>query len=95
MKREKIFPPLKMNFDTVFQAILKQPHSKTPELVTTGGITFVAEARHTRDGRRFISLPHSNRVYEADWGYRSNGMGKDGQRIGQYAMPIDEWARGL
>jgi hypothetical protein len=80
-----------MTFDEVFEVILKQPESKTPELVTTGLVSLIAEAKHTRDGRRFIALPHNNRIYENDWGFRSNHMGKSGQRIGQYAAPSDEW----
>ncbi len=95
MKRVLILPPLQMSFDDVFETISRQPESKTPELFTTGRVPFVAEAKRTCDGRRFISLPHSNRIYENDWGFRSNSMGKDGQRIGQYAIPIDEWARVL
>ena len=95
MKRPLIDPPLKNNFDNVYEVITMQPSSQTPELLTTGGVFFMAKAKHTKDGRRFISLPHNNRIYEGDWGYRSNSMGKDGQRIGQYAKPIDEWASGL
>ena len=95
MKRDMINPPLEMSFDTVFEVISKQPKSETPKLFTTGGVPFVACTKHTRDGRRFISLPHNNRIYETDWGYRSNGMGKDGQRIGQYAVPMDEWVKRL
>lgn len=95
MKRAVILPPLRLSFDDVFEAISKQPKSQTPELLTTGHVLFVAQAKRTRDDRRFISLPHSNRIYEDDWGYRSNGMGKDGQRIGQYAISIDEWAKKL
>ena len=95
MKRPLIDPPLKMNFDNVYETIAMQPNSQTPELLTTGGVLFVAEVKLTKDGRRFISLPHNNRIYEHDWGYRSNSMGKDGQRIGQYSKPIDEWASRL
>jgi hypothetical protein len=95
MKRDLIYPPLRLTFDEVFEGISKQPESKTPELVTTGHVPFAAEAKYTLDGRRFIALPHNNRIYENDWGYRSNHMGKTGQRIGQYAVPIDEWARRL
>lgn len=90
MKRTLIHPPLKMSFDDVYKIISKQPESQTPELMTTGGVPFVAEAQSTQDGRRFISLPHNNRIYENDWGYRSNSMGKDGQRIGHYSKPIDD-----
>jgi len=42
-----------------------------------------------------VLKPHNNRIYENDWGYRSNSMGKDGQRIGHYSIPIDDWASGL
>lgn len=72
-----------MSFDDVYKAIFKQPDSRTQALFTTGGVPFAAEAKYTRDGRRFISLLHNNPIYEHDWGYRSNSMGKDGQRIGQ------------
>ena len=95
MERPLIQPPLKMSFDDVYMEISKQPGSQTPGLITTGGVPFVAEARRARDGRRFISLPHNNRIYENDWGYRSNSMGKDGQRIGHYSKPIDDWASRL
>ncbi len=94
-KKRKIKPPLELSFDSVFRIISEQPHSETPELLTTGGIPFVARAKYTLDGRRFISLPHNNRIYESDWGYRSNSMGKDGQGIGHYAVPIDEWVKRL
>jgi hypothetical protein len=87
-----IDPPLKMTFNDVYMAIKSQPNSFSPDLKTTGGVTFAAEAALTRDGRRFISLPHNNRIYENDWGYRSNSMGKDGQRIAHYSIPLDEWA---
>jgi len=95
MERPLIHPPLSMSFDDVYKKISKQPKSQTPELATTGGVPFVAEARLSRDGRRFISLPHNNRIYEGDWGFYSNSMGKDGQRIGQYSKPIDDWAKWL
>ncbi len=57
-------------------------------LFTTGEVEFDVITKKTRDGRRFLALPHSNRVYEDDWGYRCNSMGKDGQRIGQFCLPI-------
>jgi len=62
-------------------------------LLTTGGVEFLAEAKTAGDGRRFISLPHNNRIYGSDWGNIANGMGKDGQRIGHYSVPLDDWAR--
>jgi len=92
MKRPLIDPPLKMSFDDVYKAITMHANSQTPELLTTGGVPFVAEAKFAKDDRRFISLPHNNRIYKDDWRYRSNSMGKDGQRIGQYSKPIDDWA---
>lgn len=88
-----IAPPLRLTFDEVHRAISGQHSERTPELKTTGGVPFIAEARVAKDGRRYISLPHSNRIYEEDWGYATNSMGKDGQRIGQYAAPLDEWAQ--
>jgi hypothetical protein len=95
MERPLIHPPLKMSFHDVYNAIYKQPKSQTPELFTTGGVPFIAEVKCARDGRRFISLPHNNRIYENNWGYRSNSTGKDGQRIGHYSKPIDDWANRL
>ena len=92
MHRRLIDPPLRMRFDEVYEAISQEPGAQTPELFTTGGVSFIAEAKCTRDGRRFISLPHNNRIYEHDWGYTSNSMGEDGQRIGHYSKPIDDWA---
>ena len=92
MPRHPLSPPLKSTFEHVYQAVAQQPNKRTPELVTTGGVRFVAEAKETTDRRRFVSLPHSNRIYEEDWGFSANSMGKDGQRIGQYAVPIDNWA---
>jgi hypothetical protein len=92
MRRALINPPLKLCFKDVYRAISEQPKSQTPQLLTTGDVPFVAEAKCTHDGRLFISLPHNNRIYENDWGYRSNNMGKDGQRIGHYSKPIDDWA---
>ena len=91
MRRKQIDPPLNSTFNEVYRTILSQPGAQTPGLITTGGVPFVAEAKKTRDGRKFISLPHSNRIYKNDWGYMTNSMGKDGQRIGHYSMPLDEW----
>ena len=57
-------------------------------LRTTGGVAFSVTAKTTLDGRQFLALPHSNRVYCNDWGYRINSMGNDGQRIGQHCLPL-------
>jgi hypothetical protein len=85
-------PPLKHSFEQIFQAVKSQPGNTVRNLETTGkGILFDATAKITRDGREFIALPHNNRIYEGDWGYSHNSMGKDGQWIGQYARPLDEW----
>lgn len=91
-QRAPITPPLSLTFDVVYRFILEQPGAKSPELRTTGGVPFVAQAKRARTGRRFICLPHNNRIYEQDWGYMTNHMGKEGQRIGQYSVPLDEWA---
>jgi len=82
---------LRYSFDEVFTQLSKQPNSSSPQLTTTGGVDFVAEAKTSKDNRRFISLPHNNRIYEDDWGFMTNSMGKDGQRIGQYEVPLDNW----
>lgn len=92
MPRDLINPPLTTTFDEVYQAILTQPDAQTPVLITTGGVQFSVEAKTAKDGRRFISLPHNNRIYEGDWGYMTNSMGNDGQRVGQYSVPLDQWA---
>jgi hypothetical protein len=92
--RPLISPPLNCSFRLVFGVIAAQPSGRTPQLETTGGTPFTADAKVTKDGRRYIALPHSNRIYEADWGYSKNGMGKDGQWIGYYSVPIDHWAAG-
>lgn len=91
MQRRRIDPGLELSFDQVYQTLTRQSNGVTPQLETTGGVPFVAEAKVTRDGRRFISLPHNNRIYEGDWGFQTNGMGQDGQRIGHYSIPLDEW----
>jgi hypothetical protein len=93
MARHLIEPPLIMSFDEIYKEISGLPKFCTPVLKTTGDVPFTAEAKRTRDGRRFISLPHNNRIYEDDWGYSSNSMGKDGQRIGHYSKPIDDWVK--
>ena len=92
MERTPINPKLSNTFVYVYQLICSLTGKRTPNLVTTGGVLFNAEAKVTKDGRRFISLPHNNRIYENDWGFMSNSMGKVGQRIGQYSVPLDTWA---
>jgi hypothetical protein len=87
MPRERI-DEINSTFDAVYQWILGQ--NVVRNLVSTGGTAFDVYASQARDGRRFLELPHANRVYEGDWGYRYNSMGTDGQRIGQYCLPIHE-----
>lgn len=93
--RRPLDPPLVNAFDTVFELMITQPSARTPELETTGGqVLFSAEAKHARDGRPFIALPHNNRIYAHDWGFATNSMGgkgKEGQWISHYSRPIDEW----
>ena len=95
MPWQPISPSLESKFDGVYHAIKQQLNARTPELETTGGVRFVAEAKETMDGRQFISLPHSNRIYENDWGFTANSMGMDGQRMAQYSVPLDQWVRTL
>jgi len=78
MPRILIDPPLLNDFDTVFDLISNQIGQTTPNLPTTGNneVYFQASRKVTRDGRQFISLPHNNRIYENDWGFQSNSMGK-------------------
>jgi hypothetical protein len=94
MNRRPIDPPLACSFRKVFIELSKQPLKSVSGLRTTGkGVVFEAKANTTGDGRDFIDLPHNNRIYEGDWGFQTNSMGKDGQRIGQYARPIDDWCQ--
>ena len=101
--RPEMNPPPKCTFDQVFD-ILSSERNKQTTLFTTGKhserrVEFVAEAklglRVNLPDKRFISLPHNNRIYSCCWGNTQNHMGKggkDGQRINQYARPLDEWA---
>ena len=91
MARRQMSPPLKCSFAQVYAAVKAMTNRQVAGLVTTGGVQFDAGADVTRDGREFINLPHNNRIYQADWGFMTNSMGKDGQRIGHYARPLDEW----
>ncbi len=81
---------IQTSFSEIFNYFLSLPNHNLNDLVTTGGVTFSARASTTLDGRRFIELPHNNRIYEADWGYRYNSMGHGGQRIGHYSIPINK-----
>ncbi len=89
-------PPPICTFDQIFDALVLEQNKQTT-LFTTGqpGVEFVAEAKWASsvalDDKRFISLPHNNRIYACCWGNVQNHMGKDGQRIGQYARPLDKW----
>ncbi len=91
MSRKRMSPPLKSSFLQVYMALKSLPNQEVVGLVTTGGIKFEARAGSTRDNRIYIGLPHNNRIYQDDWGFMTNSMGQDGQRIGHYARPLDEW----
>ena len=91
MARRQMDPLPRCGFAQVWEAIRALPGWQVAGLETTGGVPFQAKAAVTRDGRRFIGLPHNNRIYEGDWGWTTNSMGKDGQRIGHYARPLDGW----
>ena len=84
-------PPPHCSFNEVYERIRNLPNQMINGLITTGGVLFSAKALVTRDGRRYIALPHNNRIYENDWGFMTNHMGRDGQRINHYARPLDEW----
>lgn len=90
--RRLIEPHLTTTFNQVYTAISEQPNRETPLLQTTRGVPFRARAAITRKGQQFISLPHNNRIYEGDWGYKTNSMGQgSGQRIGHYSVPLNDW----
>ena len=91
--RPRMQPQPVCDFDKVFEAISSQPQKKITKLKTTGDVNFIAEAKTSPDVGQFILLPHSNRIYPCCWGNTNNHMGKEGQRIGQYARPIDEWCQ--
>ncbi len=95
MSRKQITPSLICSFAQVYAAIKSAPNHRVEGLKTTGGVQFEATAKITGDGREFIELPHNNRIYKTDWGFMVNDMGKDGQRIGHYARPLDEWCLAL
>ena len=95
MARRQMDPPPQCTFDQIYQALQNMPSQLVIGLITTGGVPFEASASETLDGRKFINLPHNNRIYRGDWGLMNNSMGKDGQRIGQYARPLDKWCTGL
>jgi hypothetical protein len=79
------------SFEQVFNAISKLPDKTVKGLLTIGGIPFKAQAKISEKVGEFIQLPHNNRIYPCCWGNVTNHMGKDGQRIGQYARALDEW----
>jgi hypothetical protein len=58
-------------FDKIWNFINDQPTATLTGLQTTGGKGFSCQAKITRDQRKYISLPHSNRVYESDWAITS------------------------
>ena len=91
-------PQPKLTFDDVYAALSRMPGRRF-NLITTGGVNFVAEAgvalRASVPDKRVIHLPHGNRIYACCWGNQSNHMGaREGQRIGQYTRPLDDWASG-
>ncbi len=85
------------SFAQVFTAISSLPGKKVTGLMTTGGVHFEAEAKQSDKVGLFIALPHNNRIYPCCWGNTTNhmGQGEEGQRIGQYARPLDEWCQEL
>jgi len=95
--RRLMEPQPKCSFEEVFRALSAMPGQKVSGLKTTGEkqVSFEAQARFSHSVGQFILLPHNNRIYPCCWGNTNNHMGKDGQRIGQYARPLDQWCQGL
>ena len=89
--RRLMEPPPACTFDQVFGQMLAEPDGRVTGLVTTGGVAFDAQAKDSPLVGRFMALPHRNRIYPCCWGNTSNHLGEAGQRIGQYARPLDEW----
>lgn len=83
------------NFDEVFETISLQPQKTICGLKTTGGVDFIAQSKTSHNKGQFILLPHNNRIYRCCWGNTNNHMGKEGQRVGHYTRPLDEWCKKL
>ena len=74
---------------------------RCPLLISRGQLLWVAGHRlDHRAGwdpqtRRVLKaelfLAERSTEYTRNWGYTTNSMGEEGQRIGQYARPLDEW----
>ena len=95
MSPKSMTPSPNCTFADVYSALQRMPNQEVSGLHTTGGVEFSAKADLARDGRKYIGLPHNNRIYRDDWGFMTNHMGEDGQRIGHYARPLDDWCSGL
>ena len=54
-----------------------------------------SEGKFSEKVGKFISLPDNIRIYQKDWGFRNNHFGTEGQRIGQYSRPLDDWCSSL
>ena len=96
--RPMMNPQPRHNFDQLYRALSQMPNRRV-SLVSTGGKDFDAEAkiasRATVADKRCISLSYNNRIYSCCWGNQANHMGSDGQRIGQFARPLDDWVGNL
>lgn len=92
--RKRIKPALTCTFDQVYECLLNSPDKKVTNLLTSRGNLFVAVAAESSVVGKFIQLPYNNRIYPCCWGNQTNHMGKEGQRIGQYSTPIDQWCKG-
>lgn len=93
--RPLVDPPLKCTFEQMYECMKNLPNKKITNLQTTRGIVFEAMAAESVEVGIFIQLPHNNRIYPCCWGNQTNHMGKDGQRIGQYSRPLDQWCNGM
>jgi len=93
--RPLMHPPLINQFEQVFEALKQEVNGKIIGLKTTGGVDFSARAAISPSVGPYIELPHNNRIYPCCWGNTCNHMGKQGQRIGQYARSLDAWYQEL
>ena len=93
--RKLIKPALICTFEQVYECLLSYPDRKVTNLQTSRGNIFIAMASESSEVGKFIQLPHNNRIYPCCWGNQTNHMGKDGQRIGQYSISLDQWCNGI
>ncbi len=93
--RKLIKQALNCTFDQVYECLLNSQDKMVTNLKTSRENTFFAIAAESSEVGKFIQLPQKNRIYPCCWGNQTNHMGKDGQRIGQYSIPLDQWCKDM